>query len=108
MLTVHFAVDDAVACLTQFGLWHRRLGHPSVEVLANCLRSYQLSIPRDSTKSLRNACELGKAHKLPFVSSFTMYKEPLELILTDLWGPAPCSNGKQYYNSFADAYTRHV
>lgn len=32
----------------------------------------------------------------------------LNLVVADLWGPAPCfSNGKQYYISFVDAFTQH-
>lgn len=108
MLADH-VVGDEVTTVTQFGLWHKRLGYPSAEVLVQCLKYYNLSISRDSIKSLCNACELGKTHKLPFASSYTLYKKPLKLIVTDLWGPAPCfSNGKQYYISFVDAFTRHT
>lgn len=52
---------------------------------------------------------MGKAHKLPFFLSQTVYTKPLELIVVDLWGPAPCfSNGKRYHISFVDAFARHT
>ncbi|KAA3474258.1 Retrovirus-related Pol polyprotein from transposon TNT 1-94 [Gossypium australe] len=38
-----------------------------------------------------------------------MHNKPIELIVVDLWGLAPYfSNGKQYYISFVDAFTRHT
>lgn len=103
MLAAH--VVDGETSVTQFGLWQRRLGHPSTEVLAQCLKSCQLSVPRDSIRFLCHACELGKAHELLFASSFTMYNEPLELIV------GFCTlllKWKAYYISFDDSCTGHV
>ena len=53
---------------------------------------------------------MGKSHKLPFNDSLNKYSEPLELVATDLWGPAPiCSDyGYKYYISFIDAYSRYT
>lgn len=52
---------------------------------------------------------MGKAHKLPFSLSEIMYTKPLELVIADLWGPAPYFlNGKQYYISFVDVFARHI
>lgn len=111
MLVAH-VVDtefDASSDLGKFGLWHRRLGHPLVEILVHCLKSCNFSVLRSLIRSLCNACELGKFHKLPFFSSHTMYSEPLELIVVDLLGLTPYfSDGKQYYISFVDAYARHT
>jgi len=53
---------------------------------------------------------MGKSHKLAFNDSITTYTKPLELIATDLWGPASISSdyGYKYYISFIDAYSRHT
>lgn len=111
MMVAHVADGEVgtVSDLTQFCLCHRRLGHPSAEILVQCLKSCHLSILKDSIRSLCNAYELGKTHKLSFGSSQTVYNKPLELIVVDILGPAPCSsNGKQYCISFVDSFTRHT
>ncbi|KAA3467544.1 Retrovirus-related Pol polyprotein from transposon TNT 1-94 [Gossypium australe] len=109
---VAFHVTGTKSCapdMTKFGLWHRRLGHPSADFVVQCLRFCNLSIPKDSARSLCGACELDKSLKLPFYLSQTMYTEPLELIVVDLWGPTPYfSDGKQYYISLVDAFARHT
>lgn len=53
-------------------------------------------------------CCLGKARRLPSTASTTSYSCPLELIFSDLWGPAPVTSftGSHYYMTFVDAHTR--
>ena len=57
-----------------------------------------------------NACCLGKIHKFLFPISETVYDSPLQLIHSDLWGPAPIvsSNEYKYYIHFIDAYSRYT
>ncbi|KAL4340276.1 hypothetical protein GQ457_08G017820 [Hibiscus cannabinus] len=51
----------------------------------------------------------AKSHKLPFTDSHTVYSQPLELVVADVWGPAPLySNGFLYYVAFTDAYSRYT
>jgi len=52
---------------------------------------------------------MGKAHRLPFHSSTSVYS-PLELIFTDLWGPSHVTfyAGYTYYVSFIDAFSRYT
>ena len=47
-------------------------------------------------------------HKLPFEPSKFQSTQPLELIHSDVWGPAPITsfNGYRYYILFVDDYTR--
>ena len=47
-------------------------------------------------------------HKLPFVSSQFQSTQPLELVHSDVWGPAPVNscNGYRYYLLFVDDYSR--
>ena len=53
------------------------------------------------------ACCLGKAHRLPSHPFSTAYTFPLELIFTDLWGPAPIvsTQGYRYYIACVDAFS---
>ena len=46
--------------------------------------------------------------QLPFSHSNTIASFPLEIVYSDVWGPAPISsiNGFRYYVSFIDAYSR--
>ncbi|KAG8480776.1 hypothetical protein CXB51_025437 [Gossypium anomalum] len=93
----------------QFDKWHRRLGHPSWDVVHIILTSCNIRILTRKNYTLCNACELGKGHKLPFRSSDYVYTAPLELVVADVWGPAPCfSSGYQYYLSFVDSFSRHT
>ncbi|GMI87432.1 hypothetical protein HRI_002412500 [Hibiscus trionum] len=86
-----------------FWLWHKRLGHPSPEVLHRVVGS---SVCLDRSK-VCDACQLGKAHAQPFKSSRTVYSSPFELVEMDVWGPAPLvSAGFSYYISFVDMFSR--
>uniref|UniRef100_A0A803PQD4 Integrase catalytic domain-containing protein n=1 Tax=Cannabis sativa TaxID=3483 RepID=A0A803PQD4_CANSA len=56
-----------------------------------------------------SVCSNCKIHKLPFPkASLTVYTEPLQLVVADLWGPAihTSTNGYKYYIQFVDAYSR--
>jgi histone deacetylase 1/2 len=54
-----------------------------------------------------DACQQGKSHQLLFVSSSRVVTTPLELVFSDVWGPAQTSvSGHKYYVSFIDAYSR--
>ena len=47
-------------------------------------------------------------HKLPFEQSQFQSTQPLELVHSDVWGPAPVnsSNGYRYYLLFVDDFSR--
>lgn len=92
---------------TIFDLWHCRLGHSSHAVVNTVLKECNLPT-YNNTQYFCSACCLGKAHKLPFSPSQTVCNAPLELIHSDVWGPAPLisSNGFQYYVHFTDHYSR--
>ncbi|KAF7827122.1 Retrovirus-related Pol polyprotein from transposon TNT 1-94 [Senna tora] len=98
---------DSAKTIDEYKLWHYRLGHPHSTVLNNVLRNYNVSLgPRIKMADCK-ACCYGKCHSLPYSTSNTVYNAPLELIYTDLWGPAPiCSSqGFLYYIVFVDAYS---
>src|ERR1044072_5829638 len=84
------------------------LGHPNIDVLTTVLSSCNIQSFNKKDLSFCQACSMGKAHKLPSTASVSVYSHPLELVFSDLWGPAPYTtqNGFKYYMSFVDAYTR--
>jgi histone deacetylase 1/2 len=90
-------------------MWHRRLGHPALQVVQHVLRSHELPSLHESNKieSVCDACQQGKSHQLPFSLSTRVTKFPLEIIYSDVWGPAQTSvSGHRFYVSFVDAYSR--
>jgi hypothetical protein len=88
--------------------WHARLGHPASPIVSHVLHRHEL--PTSSTnKSLAvcDACQQGRSHQLPFVSSSRVVTTPLELVFSDVWGPAQTSvSSHKYYVSFIDACSR--
>lgn len=90
-------------------VWHSRLGHPCKSVLLKALQSCNMLIDVNKEDFACVACHIGKEHKLPLSNSVSAYSAPLQLVVTDVWGPAPItSNGFRYYVAFTDAYTRYT
>uniref|UniRef100_A0A803NJ32 Polyprotein n=1 Tax=Cannabis sativa TaxID=3483 RepID=A0A803NJ32_CANSA len=92
-----------------FQMWHNRLGHPREKIVKTVLNTCNITVSNKIPFSPCNACCLGKIHKFPFPkASETVYNEPLQLVVTDLWGPShiTSTNGYKYYIHFLDAYTR--
>ncbi|KAF7809814.1 Retrovirus-related Pol polyprotein from transposon TNT 1-94 [Senna tora] len=92
-----------------FSLWHSRLGHCSAKIVHCVLNKCNIKTFGNHS-DVCHACCLGKSHALPFSSSLTQYTKPLELVHSDVWGPAPIlsSTGYKYYVSFIDAYSRYT
>jgi histone deacetylase 1/2 len=52
-----------------------------------------------------DACQQAKSHQLPYPKSTSESQFPLDLVFSDVWGPAPDSIGrKKYYVSFIDDF----
>jgi histone deacetylase 1/2 len=88
--------------------WHRRLGHPSFRIVERVLRNYKLPCSFDLNKDVVcDACQRAKSHQLPYPISTSVSSYPLELIFSNVWGPAPESVGRfKYYVSFIDDYSK--
>jgi histone deacetylase 1/2 len=88
--------------------WHHRLGHPSFRIVERVLRDYKLPCSFDLNKdAVCDACQKAKSHRLPYPISTSVSSHPLELIFSDIWGPAPESAGRhKYYVSFVDDYSK--
>jgi hypothetical protein len=91
-------------------LWHQRLGHASAPVVKQILSRHKLScVPDSNNEHVCNACQQGKAHQLPYPRSTSVSARPLDLIFSDVWGPAPTSVGRHsYYVSFIDDHSKFV
>jgi hypothetical protein len=52
-------------------------------------------------------CQRGKSHQLPYPKSTSVSHHPLELVFSDVWGPAPESVGRyKFYVSFVEDYNK--
>lgn len=89
-------------------VWHQRLGHPHKDILQLLVKNKSLVLNKISSSLLCDACQLGKSSRLPFLSSETVTRSPLERIHCDLWGPSPVlsTQGFRYYVIFIDNFSR--
>ena len=95
-----------------FPLSHKRLGHPSNKIVSQVLSDCNIPLNLNksaSTSNVCNACCMAKVHQLPHPVSSHKYNSPLELVYSDIWGPAPipARSGCRYYICFLDAYTKY-
>jgi hypothetical protein len=88
-------------------LWHNHLGHPQQIMLHHVLQK-RLSLPVSNTHFVCSHCLVGKMHQLPFPKSVSITSRPLEIVHSDVWGPAPITsnNGTRFYVIFVDDFTR--
>ena len=94
-----------------FSLWHNRLGHPSSRIVHSVMSKCNVQFSSHNTSvDICSACCHGKIHKFPYIASETVYLNPFELVVIDLWGPSlvQSRNGFKYYISFVDAFTRYT
>lgn len=91
-------------------IWHRKLGHPSVNVLKHILKMSNVKTEINENLQFCDACQFGKSHSLPFKISMSRATTVLELIHTDLWGPTLIMShtNAKYYIHFLDDYSRHL
>jgi hypothetical protein len=60
-----------------------------------------------SSDSICDACQQAKSHQLSYPKSFSTSQAPLEVIFSDVWGPACASIGRyKYYVSFIDDFSK--
>ncbi|PKU78515.1 Retrovirus-related Pol polyprotein from transposon TNT 1-94 [Dendrobium catenatum] len=86
--------------------WHNRFGHPNNNTL-QFLASTNPQLHIEFNNSCMQ-CNVSKAHKMSFDTSVNRKKFALELLHSDIWGPAPSVSvqGFQYYAIFVDDCTR--
>lgn len=72
--------------------WHSRLGHPAFSIVECVIRSNDLPCSSEKTiGSVCDSCLKPKSHQLPYPKSHSVSNAPLELVFSDVWGPAPMS-----------------
>ena len=82
------------------------MGHPSSVIVKYILSKNKLSY-EPSVESVCDPCQQAKSHQLPYPISVSASTSPLQLIFSDVWGPAPTSVGRfSYYVSFIDDYSK--
>jgi GAG-pre-integrase domain len=86
-------------------LWHSRLVHCSPSIISSLTKHHKISA--SPSTSFCSTCIQAKAHKLSFLPSTTKVTSPLEIVHTDVWGPAPVtsSTGNKYYVHFVDQFS---
>jgi hypothetical protein len=81
--------------------WHNRLGHPAIPIVHRVISQNKLPCVReDRQDTICDACQQAKSHQLPYPKSLSVSKFPLDLIFSDVWGPAPDSFGRNKYCEF--------
>ncbi|CAL1358011.1 unnamed protein product [Linum trigynum] len=112
------AGGDSVACdfdnfcysvkLSNWDLWHRRLGHPHSARLLDMFKQNLLSGSSVCDSSDCVHCIQAKLSHQSFTASTTVYSDPFDLVHTDLWGPSPVTSrvGFRYFALFVDHATR--
>ena len=97
MSTNHLYHGGMIAC-----------GHPSVPIVTRVISSNSLPCLAESNKeSVCDACQQAKSYQLRYPRSSSVSSHPLELIFSDVWGPAPSFvGGNKYYVSFIDNYSK--
>ncbi|XP_031260691.1 uncharacterized protein LOC116118873 [Pistacia vera] len=118
---IFYTTVSIANCLTvdkhshQHMIWHKRLGHPNSTKLHKILSTLPKSVSLTENQSLPikvsnfcDACQLGKLHQNSFPLSQSHATEPLALIHSDVWGPAPVTSveGFRYYVQFLDDFSR--
>jgi histone deacetylase 1/2 len=86
------------------------LGHPAFPIVPRVLRDNNLPFVNDrSIESVCDSYQRAKSHQFPYDSLNKRSAAPLDLIHSDVWGPAPTSIGRfSYYVSFIDDHTKYT
>src|SRR5436190_11404801 len=91
-------------------LCHRRLGHPSTQVMSHLSSNHLLSSSFKFQPSFCRGCAMSKSTRLPFPASFDIKTSfPFQLVHSDVWqSPALSVSGYKYYLLFTDDYSRYT
>ncbi|WVZ83833.1 hypothetical protein U9M48_030931 [Paspalum notatum var. saurae] len=96
----------AFATTTSSTTWHRRLGHPCRDALAQLSRSAGISCPRATDEHLCHECQLGRHVRLPFPTSHAAHI--FDLIHCDLWtSPVLSISSYKYYLVVLDDFSHY-
>lgn len=91
-------------------IWHRRLAHINMKDLPE-VHNQVHDVPKTKVLSEKcRACEIGKAHKLPFTVKFKTTSTIREIVLSDIVGKLTISfpDRFQYVCTFMHDYSRYT
>ncbi|KAK1424826.1 hypothetical protein QVD17_20164 [Tagetes erecta] len=90
--------------------WHHRLGHPHPQLLNSMLSKYSLPLLNKCYDQTCEACFVGKSSKINLLSSTNKSSHILDLIVCDVWGPAPESSfdGHSYFLLCVDQFSKFM
>jgi len=88
---------------------HHKLGHPSSKIIKHLIDSHHLPIKLPTSHEC-TSCHCAKSHKLHFSDHHLTSSKPLELLYSDVWGPAPVRSldGYLYYLIIVDHFSKYV
>jgi hypothetical protein len=91
-----------------FQVWHNRLGHPSFHIVDKVVKNNSLMCSSKlESPHVCDSCQQAKSHQLLYPVSTSVSSKPLELVFSDVWGPAPNSyRRKNYHVSFIDDFSK--
>jgi histone deacetylase 1/2 len=90
-------------------LWHRRLGHPTSCIFNMLVFKNKIMCTSRCSLIQCQAYPLGKTLRLLLRPTSHKTTAPLDLIFSDVWGPAPMfSNGFRYFVIFIDTHTKNI
>ena len=92
-----------------YQIWHNRLSHASFPVLQKSISAFTLPVANKRLLVCSN-CQIARSSQLSFKTSNHKSINPLDMVHTDVWGPAPIlsNSGARYYLCFLDDYTKFI
>ena len=89
-------------------LWHKRLGHPSIQTLKS-VDFLQYNKDMDAINTC-HVCPLAKQTRLSFPVSETRATKCFDLVHLDLWGPykIPTFDKEHYFLTIVDDCSRYT
>ncbi|MCO5550467.1 hypothetical protein L7F22_003954 [Adiantum nelumboides] len=95
-------------------IWHKKIGHANVQRLKTMqsqeLVTGLLVFKVADMQKVCEACQFGKQAKASFPHDKHVRKNVLELVHSDVWGPAKTASigGCRFYVTFIDEHTRKL
>ena len=98
---------------TSINLWHKRLGHLHAKAIQDMAQKGMVTGLENLQIEELDFCEsciMGKQHRNPIPANRKRADEVLELVHTDVWGPAsiPTLGGNRYFVTFIDDQSRKI
>jgi histone deacetylase 1/2 len=92
-----------------YQIWHNKLGHASFPVLQKSISAFTLPVA-NKRLPVCSDCLLARSSQLSFKTSNHKSINPLDIVHTDVWGPAPIlsTSGARYYLCFLDNCTKFI